>query len=124
MKVYLAHSSKFDFKNEFYKPIRNSILNKKFDIIYLYEEASEPGSTLEIIKSSGLVIAEVSYPSMGEGIELGWANALKIPIICVHRKNQIASSFLNIISDNIFEYSDANEMIKSLSNAIKNIPTY
>jgi len=32
-----------------------------------------------------LVIAEVTVPSSGVGYELGWATALKKPVLCLHR---------------------------------------
>ena len=32
-----------------------------------------------------LVVAEVSAPSLGVGYELGWATALKKPVLCLHR---------------------------------------
>jgi len=71
MKIYLAHSSKYDFKNELYKPLQSSKLDKEHEIYYLYDVTETPGSTKEIIKNSDLVIAEASYPSVGMGIELG-----------------------------------------------------
>lgn len=122
MKIYLAHSSKLDYKNDFYAPLKESELDKSHEIIYLYDQTSNPGSTWEIIKRCNLVIAEVSLPSMSEGIELGWANALKIPIICVHKKDQIASQFLSIISNHILEYVDSQEMVTAIIRAINNIP--
>lgn len=122
MKIYLAHSSKFDFHKELYLPLQQSTLNKIHKIIYLYDEIENPGSTWDTIKTCDLVIAEVSLPSMGEGIELGWANALNIPIICIHKQGQIASHFLDVVSKNILEYTDENNMIEVLQNAINNIP--
>lgn len=32
-----------------------------------------------------LVVAEVTSPSLGVGYELGWATALKKPVLCLHR---------------------------------------
>ena len=32
-----------------------------------------------------LVVAEVTTPSLGVGYELGWAAALKKPVLCLHR---------------------------------------
>ena len=32
-----------------------------------------------------LVVAEVTTPSLGVGYELGWATALKKPVLCLHR---------------------------------------
>jgi hypothetical protein len=74
MKIYVSHSTSFDFKEELYKPIRSSDLNSIHEIILPHEDSNEQFKTLDLFKSGGckLIIAEVSYPSTGQGIELGW----------------------------------------------------
>jgi nucleoside 2-deoxyribosyltransferase len=37
------------------------------------------------LTSCDLVVAEVTTPSLGVGYELGWATALKKPVLCLHR---------------------------------------
>ena len=37
------------------------------------------------LSSCDLVVAEVTAPSLGVGYELGWATALKKPVLCLHR---------------------------------------
>jgi 2'-deoxynucleoside 5'-phosphate N-hydrolase len=37
------------------------------------------------LSSCDLVVAEVTSPSLGVGYELGWAAALKKPVLCLHR---------------------------------------
>ncbi len=37
------------------------------------------------LSSSDLVVAEVTVASLGVGYELGWATALKKPVLCLHR---------------------------------------
>lgn len=97
MKIYLAHSSKYDFKNELYKPLQTSQLNKEHEIYYLYDVTDTPGSTKEIIKNSDLIVAEASYPSVGMGIELGWADAFGKQIISIYKSEKPATSFLTVL---------------------------
>src|SRR5258708_4223441 len=105
MKIYIAHSTNYDFKNELYVPLRNSALNSQHDIVLPHENdtfiktkdiiresdlviAETKSDSLiisfvlikDIIRESDLVIAETSYPSTGEGIELGWADSFKVPV--------------------------------------------
>jgi 2'-deoxynucleoside 5'-phosphate N-hydrolase len=40
---------------------------------------------MEWLKACDVVIAEVSTPSLGVGYEVGWAAALKKPILCLSR---------------------------------------
>lgn len=37
------------------------------------------------LSSCDLLVAEVTSPSLGVGYELGWATALKKPVLCLHR---------------------------------------
>lgn len=117
MKIYVAHSSNFDFKNNLYVPLRKSILNTEHEI-FLPHETDEFINTKEIIKNSDVVIAEVSYPATGEGIELGWANDANIKIICVYQKDSKISGSLKVVSETFISYSDTNELIEKLTSAL------
>ncbi len=118
MKIYLAHATRFDFRKELYEPLKNSSLVKKHDIEFLFDRKSLPESTKEIIQNSDLVLAEVSYPSLGEGIELGWADLMKKPIICFHKKGQLGSKFIDMITKEIIEYETAVDMIEKLESVL------
>lgn len=118
MKIYLAHATRYDFKKELYEPLKNSSLVKKHDIEFLFDRKKLPESTKEIIQNSDLILAEVSYPSLGEGIELGWANLLKKPIICFYKKGQLGSKFITMITQKIIEYKTADDMVKKLEKIL------
>ena len=62
---------------------------------------------MELIRSGTLttVIAEVSYPSTGQGIELGWAYLEGIPIIGLYRMGMTPPAFLRAIAEDFLEYS-------------------
>ena len=75
-------------------------------------------NTKEIISNSDLVIAEVSLPATGQGIELGWADYAKIPILCIYEKGTKISSSLKFITNNFIEYEDTNDMINKIRNFI------
>ena len=68
MKIYISHSKALNFKQDLYQPIRESYLNSEHEIILpheVYEEAKD-FITKEIIKTSDVVIAEVSFPATGQ----------------------------------------------------------
>ena len=68
------------------------------------------------MKEFDFVIAEVSYPSTGQGIELGWANTENIPIICIYTQGSTISNSLHVITELIFPYLNTLDMIKILEN--------
>ncbi len=95
--VYVAHSTSFDFKKELYLPLKESALLERYNLIFPHESENFNNSK-EVIKNSDIVLAEVSYPSTGMGIELGWANSFNIPIVCIYKKNVEVSKSLEAIS--------------------------
>lgn len=120
MKILVTHSSNFDFRNKLYKPLQNSTLNSKYEL-RLPQAGEREKLTKDIIKECVAVIAECSLPSTGQGIELGWANAYNIPIICIHEQGSEISSALHYVSDTFIEYSDEVEMIKKLQEYLGKI---
>ncbi len=116
MKIYVSHSTSFDFNQELYTPIRNSELNNKHEIILPHEESDKQYNTLELFKSGEceLVIAEVSYPSTGQGIELGWARLLEIPIIAIHKNDHKFSGAIHLLTKEIHTYGEINSLLTSL----------
>ncbi len=111
MKIYVTHSTSFDFKNELYKPLRESELNDLYEIILPHENSEEPFSSKEFIPTCDIILAEVSYPSTGQGIELGWADKAGKKIICFYKSGTKYSSSLKVISEIFFEYDNVESLI-------------
>lgn len=118
--IYFGHSKSFDFENELYKPIRDSELNNKYKIIFPHENGNKFYNSKELFQSGkcDLFIAEVSFPTNSLGIEMGWANLLDIPIICVYKKSSKVSSSLQAVTDDFIEYEDKNDLINKLEESI------
>ncbi len=123
MKIYIGHASKLNFKKELYQPIRESQLNLEHEIILPHEIYSEASDfvTRDIIKTCDVMIAEVSFPATGLGIELGWADSAGTPIICIYRKGQKVVESLNVITDNFIEYVDTDDMMNKISDIIRDV---
>lgn len=121
MNIYVSHLRKYDFKNELYFPIRNSSLNNKHNFILPHENSEDPFNTKELFESEGcdLVLAEVSFPATGQGIELGWADFLKIPVVCIYKDGTKPSGSLSVISKDVLMYTDTDDMILKIENALK-----
>ncbi len=104
MKIYVSHSTNFDYKKDLYKPLTNLI--PKSDLILPHEKSHRPTFTKDIIahKKCNFILAEVSYPSTGQGIELGWASLVDIPIVCIHKEKAIMSTSLQLITARFMPY--------------------
>lgn len=114
MKIYVSHSRDFDFRNELYEPLKSSL--KSIEFIFPHEDSDKPFNTKELFenKTCDLVLAEVSRPSTGQGIELGWANLLNIPILCVFKTNSDISGSLSVLTDELIEYNSSEDLISKL----------
>lgn len=115
MKIFVSHSRDFNYKDELYKPIRESILNNKYEF-FLPHENENSINTKEIIKNSDLILAEVSFPSIGEGIELGWANMLNVPVLCAHREGAKISGSLKYLTKNFIAYKDSTDLVNQITS--------
>ena len=65
------------------------------------------------------MLAEVSYPATGQGIELGWADLLEIPIICVYKEGAKVSISVSFISKKLLMYTSKENMLEDIEGAIK-----
>jgi hypothetical protein len=99
MKIYIGHSSSFNYQDNLYNPLRNSDLNEKHAIVLPHEDSEEPFNSKDYLKNRcDVFVAEVSEASTGLGIELGWADQYEIPILCIHRASSKPSSSISQVT--------------------------
>jgi len=116
MKIYVSHSKNFDYKKELYEVLENSGLNQEF--ILPHKESNSSFNSKELFKNKqcDLVLAEVSLPATGQGIELGWADAYQVPLVCVYKKDAKIAGSLKVITDQFIEYENTSDLISKLKN--------
>lgn len=107
MKIYIAHSRKFDFKGELYAPLIVAI-GKQHELILPHANSDEPYPSQKLFEDAGcdIVLAEISWPSTGLGIELGWAVLLKIPVYGLRRDDSAVSDAVLAACKSVITYSD------------------
>lgn len=120
MKIYVGHSTSYDFTKELYQPLKCSVEWEKHTFFLPHEFKKEPTYSKDIIANCDLIIAEVSYPSTGLGIELGWANVAGRDILCIYKDGTTPSASLNIVSSNFLNYSDSTDLIEKLDRWLNN----
>ena len=120
MKIYVAHSRSFDFEKELYDPIKSSSLAREHAFIFPHGENAGPFNSKELFQSGcDLIIAEVSYPATGLGIELGWADMLRVPVICMYKNGAKISGSLKAVTNEFLEYSDTDDLIAQVAQVIQ-----
>ncbi len=119
MKIYFCHSKGFDYQEELYRPVRESALGSRHEIIFPHEDPAKTIKSKELIRTCDLVFSEVSFPAIGMGIELGWADMLHVPIICFFRAGEKVSGSLRFISDHFMEYSSPEELVENMESFLE-----
>lgn len=119
MNIFVSHSSNFDYEHDLYRPLRTSPLNKQYDF-FLPHEKGQDVHTRKIIEGSDMILAEVSHPSTGQGIEIGWADAAGVPIICMSKRGAKVSGSLAHLTKLFLTYSDSQDMVTQIKNQLEN----
>ncbi len=119
MKIFVTHASNFDFENELYVPLRNSQLAVEHQ--FVFPEGGGYRGTKDIIQGCDVVLAEVSYPSTGSGIEIGWANLLGKPIIGIHKSGTNISTSLEYVAQAIISYKSIQELPGLIAQELKKL---
>lgn len=118
MNIYVSHSTSFDFESELYKPLRGNTLADTFILPHETSDLQYRVKELFNEKKCDMVIAEVSFPSTGQGIELGWANDRGISIACFYKKGSVYSKSLTTISDTFIEYTESADLLEKIKKLL------
>lgn len=111
MKIRVGHSTKSDFKTDLYEPLRSLQLPPGVVLSLPHECSSEGDCTREYFASGcDLFLAEVSHQSTGLGMELAFAFASRVPIVCIHREDAQPSSSIRRVTNVFYVYRDQTDI--------------
>ena len=124
MIIYVTHSRNYDYKTELYLPLKNSSLLHSHTLILPHDLSDDAydSKTLFSEKKCDLVIAEISYSSTSQGIEIGWADMKDIPIICVVKHGNVYSQSLKAVTHHFIVYADSKELVSRLAEFLNSFP--
>lgn len=108
-----------DFKKELYVPIRSSALNSRHEIILPHEKSSEQLDSKKVIPTCDLVMVEMSLPSTGVGIEMGWADGAGVKILGLYKTGSKISGSVKVVCKDFIEYEDSETMVKKIEQYLK-----
>ena len=118
MKILVAHSSNYDYRAELYEPLKQSVLAREHTIIFPHDEENLEIETNFHIPDTDLMIAEVSYPSTGAGIEIGLVQAANIRTLFLHKTGTTPSSSLKFIKGKLIEYTDSSDLVSKIEEEL------
>ena len=115
MKIIITHASSFDYEQELYEPLKKAVAGTEHELIFPHVWHAQNKSTKEFLKDADLVIGEVSYPSIGQGIELGWADMLGVPILFLRKQGAKSSSALRYLKGEYIDYVDSRDLTEKMT---------
>lgn len=131
MKVYLAVPLQKNRNNTLAKGIYKILLNINCQILSEWVLWDEPNPNMEpagiyrrnyeAIKSCDILLAEVSSPSIGVGMEIMLANMLRKKIICIYSKTEISNMVKGIPMAFVVRYNNLNDLSESLHSTFLKI---
>lgn len=119
MKLYIGHPRDFDYQNELYIPLRTSEFASFVDIILPHEQEGKTFNSKTDLQGVDVMLAEISHPSTGLGIELGYADLYQIPIIIAYKVGSQPSSSAKALGTHTIEYADPEDLIHQLVPILK-----
>ena len=123
MKIYFAHSKTIDYQNLIYTPIKSDQISKTHEFILPHDEKpgeSHKNNTRDFYKSLDLMLAEVSDPATGLGIELGWAFDDGTEIFAFYQAGTKPSGSIFAVTKNLIEYTDSADLLEKVREIISN----
>lgn len=120
MKIYFAHPQTIDYQAVIYQPVKSSQLLSSHECILPHDDTPEThrNNTRDFYRTIDLMIAEVSAPATGLGIELGWAADDGTPIYCFYQEGTHPSGSIYATTDHITSYTDAQDFIRQVEQII------
>ena len=117
MEMYVAHPSSTNYSN-LYEELKDSTLAENHKLVFPHD-SDEFLNSKEVIRNSDLILAEVSKPSTGLGIELGWAEIFNKKVIKIHQEGSEISSSLKVIEGPEISYSELENISALIEEKIK-----
>lgn len=122
MNIYISHcGGVFDYENGLYKPIKESDLAKDNYFFLPHEPENLDTDAVTELKRMDVLVAEASFPSTGQGIELAQAKAANVPIVCFYKRGAKISSSLRFVTNSVIEYTDMPDFFVKLSAELERI---
>jgi hypothetical protein len=115
VKVYISHAGDYDYEGELYAPLKQSPIASRHELFFPHDPKNVNLNTKDIVKSCGLMLAEVSRPSTGQGIEIGRAEAAGVPVLCCYKAGSKISGSLKFVTSDFIVYKDTEDLLQKLA---------
>jgi hypothetical protein len=118
--VYFSHSRHPDYDyQKTYIELEALLPNIRWFFPHKSSQKSNPIEAIFVSGAINFVLAETSYPSTVQGMELQLAHDSKIPIFCIHKNDQKPTNAIESLTDKILSYSKTEDLKSVLSQYLQ-----
>lgn len=112
MKIYIGHNKEINYQEELYRPIMENKYYQDPNYTFFFPHQLDRNSQNDRVfyEDIDIFFAEVSYPSTGLGIELGYAADSQVPIILLIKKGITPNTSSKTIATDILEYTSPKDL--------------
>ncbi len=116
-KIYLGHTRdpRLNYLDTFYQPLI-AALHEHTLIMPHPNGADAVINSCDVLPKCDAMIAEVSYPSTGLGMELAWAKIVQVPILCLHHTTCTPSHSVLTHFSSIISYENTLDMVQGVAH--------
>ncbi|MCU7667868.1 hypothetical protein [Bacillus thuringiensis] len=113
--IYVGHPNSINYLEELYPAIRKTDFFKTNNVVFPHEKSKALFNSKDFLKTCSLMIAEGSEHATGLGIELGWADMLEVPILCIYQKGKKIARSYHAVSKHFIEYENGEDLVQKLN---------
>jgi hypothetical protein len=117
LNIYFVHSTKFDYNNLIYKKILSSSICLAHNLMLPMTKEYQNIYAKELMAKADIIIAEVSNPSFGLGLELKWLSKVNKPKLFLSLENTIPSKYQKLVPS--IKTTDENTYLQAIEDFIK-----
>ena len=116
LNIYIIHSTKFDYNNYLFKRLLASKVCLAHNLVLPMTKENQAKYTKDLMNEADLIIAEVSHPSFGLGLELKWLQKFDKPKLFISLDNQVPKKYKKLVSN--FTETNETNYIKTIEDFI------
>ena len=120
MLVHFSHSNHYNYGKYFYPKVEESELTTTHTLSFSNEDIYSPYEIRKLIAECDILIADISYFSIGLSMEIGYAKRNQKPIFYVYKDKTTGPIFVKTEGAAEYAYDTFDELVYVLNAHFKN----
>ena len=116
LNIYFIHSTKLDYNNLIYKKVLSSSVCLGHNLMLPQTKEYQEKYTKDLMQKADIIIAEVSNPTFGLGLELKWLQKQDKPKLFLSLNNEIPKKYKKYVNN--FKITNEETYLKTIEDFV------